>query len=104
MKRFVAVFCLLGLAGCAGGGLVAVDGVSTMATKKTLVDHAVSYASGKNCFSTRKDRGLTYCEEDEITPHMNVYCYRTLGEVTCYDRPMFDGKQQRVRQGGEIPR
>ena len=47
---------------------------------------------------------MTYCEEDEKVPQMNVFCYRTLGEITCYDRPVYDGKQEQVRQGGEKPR
>ena len=89
--------------GCVGA-VGAVEGVSVMATDKTVGDHVISLSSGKNCSTLRKDRGLTYCEEDEKTPLMNVYCYRTLGEITCYDKPVFEGKQERVRQGGEIPR
>ena len=88
--------------GCVG--VAGVEGVSVMATEKTVVDHVISISSGKNSSTIRKDLGLTYCEEDEITPQMNVYCYRTLGEITCYDKPAFEGQQERVRQGGEKPR
>ena len=41
--------------------------------------------------------GLTYCEEDEIVPAPEVYCYQTLGKVTCYDKPdPHKGRHQRV--------
>ena len=103
MKRLLAIFivCMLA-AGCAG--IVGAEGVSIMATDKTVVDHVISLSSGKNCSTIRKDLGMTYCEEDEKIPQMNVFCYRTLGEITCYDRPVYDGKQEQVRQGGEKPR
>ncbi len=103
MTRILATLAVgLLIAGCAAA--VGVEGVSVIATDKTLGDHVISLSSGKNCSSVRKERGLTYCEEDEVVPQMNVYCYRTLGEVTCYDKPVFEGKQERVRQGGEKPR
>lgn len=107
MRRFLAVPALILLlpaltAGCTG--FLGAEGVSVMATEKTLGDHIVSYSSGKDCSSVRKDLGLTYCKEDEKVPPMNVYCYNTLGEVTCYREPVFDGRQERVQQGGEKPR
>jgi len=107
MRRFLKVSTLVIsltvlAAGCAE--FLGVEGVSVMATEKTLGDHIVSYSSGKDCSTLRKDRGLTYCKEDEKIPPMNVFCYNTLGEVTCYREPVFDGHQDRVQQGGEKPR
>ena len=64
------------------------DGGSVVLTDKTMEDHAVSFGSGKDCSSVRSEQGLTYCKEDEpkfVPPVVN--CYRTLGEVSCYDRP-----------------
>lgn len=104
MKRVLAIFAVCILAAGCVGGVAGVEGVSVMATDKTVVDHVISLSSGKNCSSLRKELGMTYCEEDEKIPQMNVFCYRTLGEITCYDKPVFDGKQERVRQGGEKPR
>lgn len=56
-------------------------------TEKTVEDHVVSFASGKNCSTVRTDQGRTYCVEDEKNPEPKGHCYRTIGEVTCYDRP-----------------
>ncbi len=64
-----------------------VEGAFVVGGDKTIADHVISLNSGKNCSFIRKERGLTYCEEDQVTVQPNVYCYKTLGEVTCYDRP-----------------
>ena len=78
-------------------GLAVVEGTSVIATDKGIGDHLVSIYSGKNCSTVRKEKGLTYCQEDELVPKANIHCYRTLGEVTCYTRPdPFDGRQQKV--------
>jgi len=78
-----------------GGGpyptLAVVDGVTIMATDKTLLDHVVSFTSGKNCSTVRKELGMYYCEEDEPVGQRKVYCYRTLGGVSCYEKP-FKGR------------
>ncbi len=64
-----------------------VDGAVVVATDKTISDHVISLASGKDCSLVRVERGMTYCEEDEVIPRPEVYCYRELGAVTCYDKP-----------------
>ena len=95
MLRVLAVSCLLVVAGCVDLGIV--ETASIMATKKTMGDHAVSIYSGKNCSTVRTEKGLPYCEEDEVEAISDVYCYRTLGNVTCYDRPApHNGRQQRI--------
>lgn len=63
------------------------EGVSVIATEKTMEDHVISLASGKNCSVVRLERGMTYCEEDEVIPKPEVYCYQELGDVTCYEAP-----------------
>jgi len=99
---FIVVAGLLGLSGCSGLGvaaesavmgggtvapLAALDGVTVIATDKTLSDHLISIASGKNCSTVRTELGMHYCEEDEPKGEANVYCYRTLGAISCFDRP-----------------
>ena len=63
------------------------SGASVMATDKTIPDHIVSYRSGKDCSTVRTEQGRTYCREDEPNPQPVAYCYRTLGDVTCYAEP-----------------
>ena len=93
MKRLLAIFtvCLL-MTGCVG--IVGAEGVSVMATDKTVVDHVISLSSGKNCSTIRKDLGMTYCEEDEVGVQDEVYCYRTLGRVNCFAVPAPHGESQ----------
>ena len=67
------------------GGCVAALGAGAIAaTGKTPVDHVYSLASGKDCSLVRKQRGLTYCVEDELVIETALHCYPTLGEATCY--------------------
>lgn len=102
MIRPVALLSALILLGGCGliPGIGQVEAVSTMGTSKTFSDHIVSIASGKNCSSVRRERGLTYCEEDEPRPPpVSRHCYRTLGSVTCYDRPdPYAGRLQPVEE------
>lgn len=98
MKTAAVMTFLLLLAACSAvPQLVGIEGVSTIITDKTLTDQIVSYASGKDCSTVRKERGLTYCVEDELDPQPLVYCYRTLGRASCYDRPdPYNGRQRRL--------
>lgn len=73
------------LAGC--GTFFAVEGASVVASDKTASDHVVSLFSGKDCSIVRTERGLSYCAEDEVFIEPRVFCYQTLGSVSCYDRP-----------------
>ena len=77
--------------------VAAIEGISAVGTGKTLSDHVVSYYSGKDCSIVRQSTGRSYCEEEENNPAPKVWCYRTLGSVSCYDRPdPHDGKQRKV--------
>ena len=68
-------------------GCVAALGAGSIAlTDKTPIDHVYSLVTGKDCSVVRSNQGLTYCLEDEVTPRLDVHCYPTLGETTCYDR------------------
>lgn len=97
--RIIAVLALFGfLQGCTlVPGVAQVQGAFVIGTDKTIEDHVISLTSGKNCSTLRRERGLTYCEEDEPNINHNIYCYKTIGNVTCYDRPdPHKGRYQRV--------
>lgn len=83
-----AVLCI-GLAACGAVTPYAmIDGAVVVGTEKTMADHAISLASGKDCSLVRIERGMTYCKEDEVAgPRPNLYCYRELAGVSCYDSP-----------------
>jgi len=85
-SRLAVVLAIVGLTG-ACGSIAAVEGASTVVSDKTVSDHIVSLASGKDCSTVRIEQGLTYCVED--MPKVNqerLYCYRTLADVVCYNR------------------
>lgn len=113
MRVVIVVMSLLALGGCSLAAtapalvppLAGLEGASIMGTKKSLVDHYVSYVTGKNCSTLRRDEGRTYCEEDEGGPPEEIYCYRTLGNVTCYAKPQPDMERVgRVAPGSPPPR
>ena len=74
------------------------DGAAIIASDKTIIDHVVSFTTGKNCSTLRSSQDLTYCEEDQIDPQPVLYCYRDLGKVSCYSRPEAEWRQQRIGQ------
>ena len=102
----ILVICasLLGLSACGGDmGLIMLGGsmASLTYTKKTLVDHAVSNYTELNCSILHTARNEKYCQAPEITEREKVaymasmlYCYRTLGGVSCYDRPDYVASSQ----------
>ena len=103
MHKIFILLSLFSLTGCGslmmGGtsGLAQIDMFSVMGTDKTLIDHAISVSSGKNCSSVQLEKGEYYCEEDEPKVTQNIYCYKTLARVTCYDRPdPYKGGHQKV--------
>ncbi len=105
MHKFIPLVCLLVLGGCGGlaasgtPGLAQIDFLTVMGTDKTVIDHVVSVSSGKNCSSVRLEKGEVYCEEDEPQVKQNIYCYRTLANVTCYDRAdPYGGRYSKVDQ------
>ncbi len=88
MRFLVAVAGFFILGGCSlVPPVAALDSATVMGTKKTMADHLISVASGKDCSTVRSGLGQSYCKEDELNPEPAIYCYRTLGAVTCYDRP-----------------
>ncbi len=102
----VLVICasLLGLTACGGEvGMILIGGSMTSLsyTKKTLLDHAISKYTEKNCSILNTARNQEYCQapglsEREKVAYMasTMYCYRTLGGVNCYDRPDYTASSQ----------
>lgn len=105
MRKYAALIGLFVLSGCGGlaasgtPGLAQIDVLTVMGTDKTIVDHIVSASSGKNCSSVRLEKGEYYCEEDQPEVTHNIYCYKTLASVTCYDRA--DPHQGRYKKVGQ---
>lgn len=76
----------LPLGGCAEAVVASVS--SLMTTGKTVPDQVISLAARKDCSVLRRQRGRTYCREDEPNPAPNVYCFNNLGGIECYSRPV----------------
>lgn len=99
--RMVLVLLPLVTAGCASmvgmaAGPTAAIG-TTVLSGKTPVDQLYSAVSGKDCSIRRNRQGLTYCVEDEPVLPVRVVCYRTLGDVSCYDHPdPFESRQRAI--------
>lgn len=87
--------------------LAIVDAVSLINTDKTIIDHVASSMMGEDCSMLRSMDGGHYCqpryENKPVVP--SLYCYRTLGDVTCYDRPSTNASDTLVgvRPGGPLP-
>ena len=92
--RLLVICLLASIAGCgaptvASGvpGILQLDALTVIGTDKTIVDHVVSYASGRDCSSIYVEKGNRYCKEDEPVIKPQVYSYRTLGRADCYQTP-----------------
>jgi len=103
MRSSFAIIAVLALSACGplltsgAPGLAQIDMLTVMGTEKTVVDHVLSLSSGKNCSAVRLEKGLRYCEEDEPQIKQNIYCYNTLGSVTCYTKPdPYKGGYQKI--------
>ena len=68
-------------------GMMAADGMALVTTGKTVSDHILSFASGKNCSTVRRQIGQNFCEEDDLSEPEEIYCYNSLGDADCYTTP-----------------
>lgn len=88
-------------------GLGAAEAVVIINTDKTIVDHFASMANDMDCSTIRAQQGGHYCmpryENQPVVPAL--YCYRTLADVTCYDRPSTNPADRLVgvQPGGPLP-
>ncbi|MCP4393261.1 MAG: hypothetical protein GY804_03185 [Alphaproteobacteria bacterium] len=101
-KLVSAFFCIASIAGCSSNNMppyglhsgVAFAGLETVMlinTDKTLSDHLISSYTNKDCSSVRYSEGGEYCVDTVEIPsamYEKLFCYRTIGEVSCYDRPI----------------
>ncbi len=95
--RLIIVFFYLGfVTGCSAVSgsaplgmkqVMAIDGVAVVTTGKTIKDHIISYTTGKNCSSVRRETGKNFCEEDDLSAPEEIYCYNSLGNVNCFSSP-----------------
>ena len=81
---------VMALAGCTSPlGLAAAgaDVVTLNATKKTIGDHLVSAATGRDCSIISFEQSGDYCPDKVEVDRSRVYCYRTLADVECHHIP-----------------
>ncbi|MDY0884053.1 hypothetical protein ACFPL7_13685 [Dongia soli] len=95
----LGIGAFLALSGCqlttgaAVYGLV--EGSSLNQTGKTASDHLASLVTGQDCNILRYQQTGKYCLSSAELAQMEAaerrdnaaYCYRTIGEVWCYDNP-----------------
>ena len=77
-------------------GMMAIDGMTVVTTGKTVSDHVISYASGKNCSTIRRQIGQNFCEEDDLSEPEEIFCYNTLGNVNCFLKPQPFGQGKKT--------
>lgn len=99
-RIFGGALCLL-LPGCSGLELplglgmtaATLETASLVNTDKSTVDHLASFDRNLDCDIVAWERGArdNWCEPKPISgptrPEM-PFCYRSLGEITCYERPL----------------
>jgi hypothetical protein len=70
---------------------------SLINTQKTITDHILSAASGRDCSTIRaKDEGVYCIDKNKMKgpKKPEVYCYRTLADVNCYaDHGGYDARK-----------
>ncbi|MCH8999604.1 MAG: hypothetical protein IID48_15265 [Proteobacteria bacterium] len=95
---------LLGLSACGGEVGLMMMGASVATfihTDKTMMDHAVGLSTERDCSILYLAQDQDYCKpqvpiEPGQVAYMSqaLYCYRTLGGVSCYDRPDYTASSQ----------
>ncbi len=80
------------LAGCAGTVYLAGANLASITnTDKTLTDHALSLYTGKDCTFANIFSDEEICKdkdaEEPVVAGPPLFCYETLGEISCYERP-----------------
>ena len=96
---------LLLLAACSPGESAVIAGaslISFLETDKTVPDHIMSQVMNKDCAAERLFNGAKKMCLDEngtttVAQAVPTYCYRTLGNITCYTTPNpYDPKSAEV--------
>ena len=99
-SMLAAVMLPMALGACSGTAAIAMAGISATSfalTDKFPVDHVATWVSGEECSALQAERTGEYCRtEAEIAAaeraadplqQPRVYCYRTIGEITCQSEP-----------------
>ncbi|HEY9569138.1 MAG TPA: hypothetical protein VIR38_13685 [Thalassobaculum sp.] len=97
-----AALLALGLTACDPASQAMLAGASLVSfvhTDKTVGDHFATWAFAKDCSTLTLANGEGYCrafvsaeeqaaaEAAAKAEQAATYCYRTLGDITCYRRP-----------------
>ena len=69
--------------------------VSVINTDKTLADHVMSIAYGRDCSTIRYLDGDYYCDRPP-PPETPLFCYPSLADVVCYREDNPYGAQQEM--------
>ena len=94
--RAAVFFCALLLSGCSNAFITDTVAplavVYTVAFKELPTDTALSVLTGKSCNTVRASAdGGAICrdleKERSVAARPEVYCYRTLGAIDCYNAP-----------------
>ena len=94
-KILFLAFFTLGACGPYTPYMTAVGLGTLVATDKSVTDHAVSHSLDEDCSIIRWSQGGNYCQANETPPTpQQLYCYRSLGENVCYDKPDEDASEQ----------
>lgn len=107
----VALLLLGGCGGEVGLALASASAVSFATTDKFLTDHAVSAVTGEDCSALQYEQTGEFCrtsedieaermaeEERRLAATPRMYCYRTLGKITCYQEKDYQASlAQQVR-------
>lgn len=76
-------------------------------TGKTIDDHVMGWAIGKDCSILRASHGYPYCKDlpaPVATFAVTTYCYKSLASVSCYDQPMaFDQARFVGKRTDDLP-
>ena len=75
--------------------LYVLEVTSVINTDKTLFDHVVSIAYGRDCSTIRYLDGDYYCNRPP-PPETPLFCYPSLGDVVCYREDNPYGAQQEM--------
>ena len=73
-------------------------------TKKTPTDHLISMATGRDCSVIHYEQDGAFCQDPpKEIDRRSLYCFKTLGEVECHQRPdPYYGRERTL--GSPVPR
>ncbi|GLR78413.1 hypothetical protein HUE56_13880 [Azospirillum oryzae] len=83
----ISAWALTGCTSPLGLAAAGADVVTLNATKKTIGDHIVSAATGRDCSILSFEKDGDYCPDKVEVDRSRLYCYRTLADVECHHIP-----------------